>query len=165
MTEKKGRSKKINKINFSKHPLVCIDFDGTIAKHPGKFEAIKGSMGPPIKGAAQIIRIMKEVYGWTILIWTTRGDSEELRNYLRKHNILFDFINKIPNAVYIKNSNEGKPPAILYIDDHALHFDGDWGKTLEKASYFVHKEKELPHGYFEGYDKKDIWSEVTIEDT
>ncbi len=111
---------------------VCVDLDGTIIH----YEEWKGEdhFGSPICGAKEAIEAMK-AWGWKIIIFTTRGDSEKIANFLKSSNIPFDEINS--NQDQPKNAKGGKVLADIYIDDRAITFDGDWKKILSKAQEFV----------------------------
>lgn len=109
---------------------VCIDFDGVLS-------AYKGWKGPehtepPVPGAKEFVqRLIDE--GYKVMIHTTRDMdvvSEWLSNY--------DF----PEEVVIVNY---KPPALVYIDDRAHRFDGDWDsayRAIHQKPWWANKEEK-----------------------
>lgn len=105
-------------------PTVCVDLDGVLAKYDG-WKGIR-HIGEPIDGAAWMMRKLKEKY--RVLVFTTRtkgsvnctGDEatstvpdliEIVGDWLDKHAIPYD-------GIY---SGQGKPLAVAYIDDRAVH--------------------------------------------
>lgn len=111
---------------------ICIDFDGVIADY-SKYNG-KGFFGNPLPGAVKKIRELKE-QGWTIIIYTTRSETHQLKEYLDLHRILYDYINYNPENID-QGCNMGKPLATVYLDDRAINFDGDWDKAFNKISDF-----------------------------
>lgn len=102
------------------HPFtVAVDFDGTIAQYDG-FKG-QGVYGPPLPGAREAIDMFKRI-GCLIIIFTTRDENEQIAEYLKEHEIWFDFINNNP---FQHAGTSGKVMADVYIDDRAVRFT-DW---------------------------------------
>jgi len=105
-------------------PSVAVDFDGTIA------EFSDGWQGPTHFGEVNESTrwVMQQLAdnGWVIIIWTTRVDSQSLRNYLRTNGVPFDYINENPSYPLEDEILVGlrKIPADVYWDDRAVRFDG-----------------------------------------
>lgn len=98
---------------------VCIDFDNTIATYEGWGDGtIKGV---PIAGAMDAILALME-RGYKVIILSARP-AEQIRPWLIEH---WPFKMFPPPDV-----TNTKPPALAYIDDRAVKFDGDWKATLE----------------------------------
>jgi len=111
---------------------VCIDVDGTLLEYDGfRGEEV---LGKPLPSAAEATKQLKED-GWTIIIFTTRGNTDFIANYLKEHDIVFDHINENPNNP--KGSNMGKPIAEVYVDDRGLTFTGSWEGMANKINNFV----------------------------
>lgn len=118
---------------------IAIDFDGTIAEYDG-WKGV-GVFGKPIKGAVGSINSLKKE-GWKIIIWTTRGETELIREYLSKHEIPFDSINE--NLLGTpKNVSDKKVTADIYIDDRAIRFNS-WKDTLERVGQIKLCSAERP---------------------
>jgi len=106
---------------------AMIDLDGTIHKYSKGYQ--DGSLYDDVfDGAREVINWLRD-NGFNIVIFTTRASVrnaeetntnleqqiEEIKNYLRKHNIYFDEI------------TGDKLAADFYIDDKAIHIpNGDW---------------------------------------
>lgn len=75
-------------------------------------------MGLPIPGAVKAVRDLKSM-GNQIIIFTVRGDSKHVRDWLQYYNVPFDSVTNV------------KPPADVFIDDRAVGFRGDWEATMK----------------------------------
>ncbi len=115
------------------YKTLCVDFDGVICDHSEGWLG-RGVFRDPIPGASAYLHKLKDL-GWTIIIFTTRGEVEELTVYLNEHNIPFDHINENPNNP--PNTNEGKPIASVYLDDRGLCFRGDWEEAFNSIVNFM----------------------------
>lgn len=104
---------------------VCIDIDGTLVH----YEEWQGEeyFGTIISGAASATKKLHE-NGWYIIIYSTRANKKLIANFLNENEIEFDSINE--NPFQPSNAKGGKPIADVYVDDRALCFKGDWGKTV-----------------------------------
>lgn len=116
--------------------IVCVDLDGTLAH----YEEWKGEQhfGNAIKGAKEALLKLKK-NNWLIIIYTTRGNENLIKDYLDKNDLVFDYINKNPYQPH--NTNEGKPIADVYIDDRAIQFNGDWSNAIYEIEKFKPWEK------------------------
>lgn len=109
---------------YKKKPKhVCVDLDGVLAQYDGW----KGPhyIGPPRDGAREFLKALVKA-GYQVIIHTTRKSlvvSEWLRQYDMKH------------LVVLVTSE--KRPALAYIDDRAIPFEGDFGDCLEAVKEFV----------------------------
>jgi len=123
------------------YKIVAVDFDGVISHYEG-WKGV-GVFGPPIKGAKEALLRLKEE-GYTIIVFTTRGEEDLVKNYLQLAGIPFDFINENPPWAP-ENLNKKKPIADVYIDDRAISFKGEWEGVVEKVLSFrpwYNKHKE-----------------------
>ena len=110
---------------------ICIDFDGVIAKYNGW----KGpsSFGKPIKGAKEFLKVIKGA-GFKIVIFTLRPINK-IREWLKKYNFIK------PDLI-----TSSKVPALVYVDDRGLKFDGCFDSLLNNLkSYRTHWEVKLPN--------------------
>jgi len=95
-------------------PTVAIDLDGTLAE----YEGWKGEnhIGDPRPGAVEGMQIIKKT-GAKILIWTTRGNTKAVADWLKKHSIPYDHINHNPDQ---PDGASDKVIADVYLDDKAV---------------------------------------------
>jgi len=107
--------------------VLAVDLDGTLLQNEGH-----PVFGEPIPAVVAAVRQLKEE-GWVIVVWTCRGDTRELREYLAAQEIPFDHINENPGG-----PANGSPKifADVYLDDRALRFDGD-GDMVKKIKEAV----------------------------
>ena len=108
-------------------PLVCVDFDGVL----NDYEGWRGPnyMYKPLPGTKEFLKKLSEKY--TVGIFSTR-DPFRLRQWLELYHIPYDKLVK-----------GRKVPALAYIDDRALRFDGNYDKVLYELERFkTHWEKE-----------------------
>jgi hypothetical protein len=108
-------------------PWVAVDLDGTIlSEEPGM--AARGEFGEALPGAKEALRELQSL-GWRISIYTARFDSldpidaaglrERISSELERQGVPFTDVWVGP-----------KPRADWFIDNKALHFDGDWDAML-----------------------------------
>lgn len=110
---------------------ICIDLDGTISHYVDWVDDF--TFGKVLPHCAESLQELKRK-DWFIIIYTTRANKQEIRNFLYKNRIPFDFINENPNQP--ENAKGGKPYADIYVDDRAICFNGDWGQTLAEIENF-----------------------------
>lgn len=108
-----------------KPKTLAVDFDGVIADYSSGFLG-KDVFGQPLPGAAEALRQLYDD-GWNIIIFTTRPNTQALRDYLYQHDIPYDAINMNPEQPV--DSNHGKPIADVYLDDRAVRFH-DWEQAF-----------------------------------
>lgn len=123
---------------MSKQKYVCIDLDGTIV-HYKEWEG-ETIFGDPVEGVQNALGELKSE-GWSIIIYTTRGNKELIADYLRKNSIPFDYINENPDQP--KNAFSGKPYAEAYIDDRGIQFNGNWKATINDVLHFAPWEARM----------------------
>lgn len=111
---------------------LAVDFDGTIAKYDGWRG--KGKFGTPIDGVKSALSELK-VEGWTIMIYTTRLEIHQVKEYLDQYKIPYDYINFTPDNIS-QQLHPSKMRADVYIDDRNVQFKGNWKETLEAVHNF-----------------------------
>ena len=108
---------------------LAIDFDGVLSDYRGWHGA--GTLDPPVAGAIQAIRDYQDA-GLTVTIYTTRADGPKavmkLEKWLQEHGLEYKRIKEIQ----ITNT---KPPAIVYLDDRAWRFNGQFPKAEEILAF------------------------------
>ena len=94
---------------------IAVDFDGTIHDNYNPKPGMR--MGLPLPGAVRAVRELKSA-GHTIVIFTVRGDSKHVKDWLTYYQIPFDHVTNM------------KLPCDAYIDDRAIAFRGDWEQSM-----------------------------------
>ncbi len=94
---------------------IAIDLDGTLAKKEEPFDP--DSIGDPIESAVAWVRLFHQA-GARIIIFTVRGTTKLVRDWLDKHDVPFDFINENPDQ---PEGGSGKVLADVYWDDRAYN--------------------------------------------
>lgn len=105
---------------------IVFDFDGVIHSYKSGWKGETVISDPPTPGIERAIFELKNDY--EIIIVSSRCRSEEGRNaiikWCRQHGIYFD-------KVMME-----KPPAVCYIDDRAIYFDGNTASLPSKVRNF-----------------------------
>ena len=100
---------------------VVFDFDGVIHSYTSGWQGVTEINDPPVEGIGEAIAEIREA-GFEVVIVSTRCDDlagvAAIRRYLEKNGIEVDAI------------TAHKPPAICYIDDRAICFEGNAGALL-----------------------------------
>ena len=106
---------------------VVFDFDGVIHSYTSGWVREDTIPDPPVAGIKEAIDGMRAA-GYEVIIVSTRCACYEgmvaIHEWLRKYEISVDDVCK------------EKPPAICYIDDRAICFDGHPETFLEKVQDF-----------------------------
>ena len=109
---------------------VVFDFDGVIHSYTSGWKGVNVIPDEPVEGIENALKEIHEA-GYKIAIVSTRCSSnlgaDAIKYWLNKYN-LFKYIDIICKE---------KPPAIVYIDDRAICFDGRPEKLLSKIKNFV----------------------------
>ncbi|UTY31706.1 PBECR2 nuclease fold domain-containing protein [Treponema putidum] len=120
---------------------IAIDFGGVI----NSFKS--GWKGPeftdePVNGAFEAINILLNE-GYKVIIYSTRAETVEGKN------TIYNYL--LGNGINIREIEvtDKKPIALVYIDDRAIKFSGNWNETLDKIKKFkTWTEKSLTYsGY------------------
>jgi hypothetical protein len=114
---------------------IAVDFDDTLISADEKGRPI------PLKGGAESLKILRES-GFEIVIYSCRTgiaaregrlheEIEWMKEVLDHFEIPFDSIFAGDKII-----------ADVYIDDRAIHFNGDWEETVSKAFDYLNWKKE-----------------------
>lgn len=108
-------------------PTVVFDFDGVINSYKSGWQGEDFIPDEPVEGIKEEICEIKKA-GYVVAVVSTRCATEKgmtaVKNYLSKHGIKVDIVSK------------EKPPAVVYIDDRAICFDGNTKGLLQKIKKF-----------------------------
>lgn len=99
---------------------IAVDFDGVLNNYKGYDPK---NLGTPRKEAKKFLEVLNKEY--TIIIFTSRNHTL-VRHWLKEYHL----------DKYIKNVTNSKPPAVAYIDDRAIRFDGNYDEVLDQAMNF-----------------------------
>ena len=105
-----------------KGKTICLDFDGVLAEYHG-WEG-PHHHGLPLPSAREFLERLRDA-GVTVVVLTSREGSEEIKAWFKPHNL------PMPSKVTNK-----KVPANAYVDDRAVHFDGDFSHLLKDLKKF-----------------------------
>lgn len=105
---------------------VVFDFDGVIHSYISGWQGSSVIPDPPVPGIAEAIQEIRKHY--IVAVVSTRCATPEgieaVNDWLSKYRIEVDAVLK------------EKPPAIVYIDDRAICFDGNPSTLLSKIRMF-----------------------------
>lgn len=108
---------------------VVFDFDGVVHSYTSGWQGHKCIPDPPVRGIEKALRDVHEA-GYEVVIVSTRCSLMEgklaIESWLDMHGL----------APYVDKVCKEKPPAIVYIDDRAICFDGDASTLLDKIKKF-----------------------------
>lgn len=108
-------------------PTVVFDFDGVIHSYKSGWKGELCIPDPPVDGIKEAIDEIREA-GYEVCVVSTRcnyqNGIEAIENYLAENGIRVDRI------------TAEKPPAIVYIDDRAICFNGKPETLLETIKNF-----------------------------
>lgn len=108
---------------------IVFDFDGVIHSYTSGWQGAATIPDPPTPGIIEALQEICEA-GYEIVIVSSRCATEEgktaIQDYLTKHHM----------HQYVSRICTEKPPAIVYIDDRAICFDGNASNLLEKIQAF-----------------------------
>lgn len=114
-------------LGITKHPrTICLDFDGVLHSYRSGWRGAETIPDPPIHGTREAIARLRKLY--RVVVYSARCRTEPgrlaIENWLRKHDIQVDEL------------CEHKPPAMVYVDDRAIRFRGDWEQTFTDIQQF-----------------------------
>lgn len=105
---------------------ICLDFDGVLHSYRSGWCGAEVIPDPPIHGTKEAVARLREQY--RIAVHSARCHTETGRkaveSWLEKHDIAVDEV------------CEHKPPALVYVDDRAVRFRGNWDDLLDEIRLF-----------------------------
>lgn len=107
---------------------VVFDFDGVIHSYKSGWQGPENTPDPPVEGIKEAIEQIRAA-GYEVIVVSARcadpsGDAAVLK-YLEE------------NEIYVDGVMAEKPPAIVYIDDRAICFDGKAAGLLKQIETFT----------------------------
>lgn len=108
---------------------VVFDFDGVIHSYTSEWQGVSHIPDPLVPGIAEALEEIHNA-GYGVVVVSTRcayiNGRYAIWEYLKANNI----------AQYVDAVEEEQPPAIVYIDDRAICFDGHPETLLSKIESF-----------------------------
>lgn len=108
---------------------VVFDFDGVIHSYTSGWQGEGVANDPPVPGIKEALKAVHDA-GYQVAVMSTRcaslAGSIAVQNYLSKHGMI----------EYVDRVCKDKLPAIVYIDDRAICFDGHSETLLSKIQSF-----------------------------
>ena len=109
-------------------PTVVFDFDGVIHNYKNGWKGPDIIDDEPVPGIREALADIKQA-GYKVVVVSVRcayhGGKEAILKWMNKYDL------------YVDDVVAEKPPAICYIDDRAICFDGHPETLLEKIKDFV----------------------------
>lgn len=96
-------------------PTVVFDFDGVIYSYKSGWKGAGGIPDPVVPGIGEAISQLRE-HGYMVVVVSTRCSSGEGMKAVMKY--------LTENGITVAGVLAEKPPAVCYIDDRAICFDG-----------------------------------------
>ena len=110
-----------NNVSYGYQPTISIDLDGVL----GNYTKYDANNIPEIKqGAREFIQELHK-NGYNLILFTNRKPLSASK-WLIENNL----------DKYFSDVTNVKPMAVIYIDDRAVKFDGDYNKTLNDIKNF-----------------------------
>ena len=106
---------------------IVFDFDGVIHSYTSGWKGEAVIPDPPVPGIKEVIDELRTT-GYEVVVVSSRANSvvgwTAIKAYLKEHGVVVD------------NVAHSKPPALVYIDDRAICFDGHAETLLDKIKNF-----------------------------
>jgi len=122
----------------SEKPILCLDFNGVIHDHRGKWKGPEHVNGPVIPGALEFLSDAVKHFtvcifsGSSLQPWGISAMQEWLRNAFLSSGMDIARMNEVLEAIQFPAE---KPPSFVSIDDRALTFTGTW-PSIESLKAF-----------------------------
>lgn len=99
---------------------ICVDFDGVLNEYDHYDE---NDLSTPRPGCKEFLETLSQNH--KVVILTARNFVKVL-NWLDEYNL----------RKYVHHVTNIKPPAVAYIDDRAIPFNGNYEATIQALKYF-----------------------------
>lgn len=109
--------------------VICVDFDGTLYPWGDLF-----SYDPPLPGAVDAVLRLRDA-GFRIVIFTSRLSPTWLEAEGQSEVVQYDYIAEVltRDGIPFDAITAEKVPAIAYVDDKAIWFEGDNWREIAKG--------------------------------
>lgn len=105
---------------------IVFDFDGVVHSYKSGWKGTAIIPDEPVEGIREVIEDLRKDY--KVVIVSTRcfqsGGIQAIEEWLLKHNIKVDEV------------AAEKPPAVVYVDDRAICFNGNTNGLIEQIRTF-----------------------------
>lgn len=108
---------------------VVFDFDGVIHSYSSGWQGIGVANDPPVDGIDEALKQIHEA-GYKIAVVSSRCTTSEGRSCVNDYLMTYDLLK------YVDLICSEKPPAVVYVDDRAICFDGNPDVLLDKIKSF-----------------------------
>lgn len=99
-------------------PRIVLDFDGVLHSYASGWQGAETIPDPPTPGAQRFVEELLEG-GWEPIVCSTRAETVAGVAAIAQWLIEYGF-----PSVLVSTICHGKPPALVYLDDRALRFNG-----------------------------------------
>ena len=106
---------------------VVFDFDGVIHSYTSGWKGINVIPDPPVHGIKLVIDTLRDM-GYRVVVVSTR--CAEISGELA----ICDYLMR--NGIHVDGVRMEKPPALVYVDDRAICFDGHADTLIDKIINF-----------------------------
>ncbi len=110
-----------------KRKTVVFDFDGVIHSYTSGWKGEDVIPDAPVPKIKEAIKQIREA-GYEVVVVSTRCATSKGINAVNKY--------LLENGIMVDKICREKPPAIVYIDDRAICFDGKSDELLDKIENF-----------------------------
>lgn len=125
--EKKPWGKSYTRKQQEHPPTAAVDLDGTICEYDTwRGEGHFGKLRDGVREGLQQLRNA----GWKIIVFTTRGNTTNIAEFLDTNHVPYDHINKNPDQ---PDGTSGKVIADVYIDDRAVDARKPWDQIVQET--------------------------------
>ena len=108
---------------------IVFDFDGVIHSYKSGWQGYECIPDEPVEGIGKVLKELKEK-GYEIVIVSVRCidffGKTAINSWLELHGL----------REYIDDITDTKPPALMYIDDRAICFDGNCKSLVDQIENF-----------------------------
>jgi hypothetical protein len=113
---------------------AVFDFDGVIHSYTSGWKGATVIPDPPVPGIGAAIAEIRKDY--KVVVVSTRSETDEGREAIAEWLDHWD--------IFVDGISATKPPAVVYVDDRAIQFDGNSKELYQKISTFkTWQEKEF----------------------